>query len=54
MPVEVGKHRAPSIPDLDDRSDSRTRNLTVLHLDEDFDPIAQITAEPDEHHDIEQ
>jgi len=41
--AEQGRHRAPSIPDLLIAATAELANLTVLHLDKDFDLIAEIT-----------
>lgn len=41
-----GKHRAPSIPDLIIAATAELAGLTVLHLDKDFDLIADITGQP--------
>lgn len=42
--ASLGQHRAPSIPDLLIGATAELAELTVLHLDEDFDLIAQITG----------
>ncbi len=44
--ASVGQHRAPSIPDLLIAATAELAELTVLHLDKDFDLIAQITGQP--------
>lgn len=44
--AEHGQHRAPSIPDLLIAATAELAGLTVLHLDKDFDLIAQITSQP--------
>lgn len=41
-----GLHRAPSIPDLLIAAVAELAGLTVLHLDEDFELIAEITGQP--------
>ena len=41
-----GQHRAPSIPDLLIAATAELAELTVLHLDKDFELIAQITSQP--------
>lgn len=41
-----GKHRAPSIPDLLIAAAAEIVGLTVLHVDKDFDLIAEITGQP--------
>ena len=40
-----GKHRAPSIPDLIIAATAELAGLTVLHVDKDFDLIADITGQ---------
>ncbi len=40
-----GHHRAPSIPDLLIAATAELAKLTVLHLDKDFEPIAEITGQ---------
>lgn len=40
--AERGQHRAPSIPDLLIAATAELSELTVLHLDKDFDLIAGI------------
>lgn len=44
--ADRGQHRAPSIPDLIIAATAELAGLTVLHLDEDFEVIAQITGQP--------
>ena len=44
--ADRGQHRAPSIPDLIIAATAELAGLTVLHLDKDFDLIAQITGQP--------
>lgn len=41
-----GQHRAPSIPDLLIAATAEQAGLTVLHLDKDFELIAEITGQP--------
>ena len=41
-----GLHRAPSIPDLLTAATAELAELTVLHLDKDFDLIAEVTGQP--------
>jgi predicted nucleic acid-binding protein len=41
-----GQHRAPSVPDLIVAATAELAGLTVLHLDKDFDVIADITGQP--------
>jgi predicted nucleic acid-binding protein len=44
--ADRGQHRAPSVPDLVIAATAELNNLTVLHLDKDFDLIADITGQP--------
>lgn len=44
--ADRGQHRAPSIPDLIVAATAELAGLTVLHLDKDFDLIAEITGQP--------
>jgi len=44
--ADRGQHRAPSAPDLIIAATAELAALTVLHLDEDFDVIAEITRQP--------
>jgi predicted nucleic acid-binding protein len=41
-----GKHRAPSIPDLLIAAVAELVGLTVLHVDKDFELIAELTGQP--------
>ena len=41
-----GRHRAPSVPDLIIAATAELAELTVLHLDKDFEVIAEITGQP--------
>ncbi len=41
-----GQHRAPSVPDLMIAATAELANLTVLHLDKDFELIAEVTGQP--------
>ncbi len=43
--AERGQHRAPSIPDLLVAATAELARLTVLHLDKDFDLIAELTGQ---------
>jgi predicted nucleic acid-binding protein len=43
--ADRGQHRAPSIPDLIIAATAELAGLTVLHLDKDFDVIAEITGQ---------
>ncbi len=44
--ADRGRHRAPSIPDLITAATAELTGLTVLHLEKDFDLIAEITGQP--------
>lgn len=41
-----GKHRAPSIPDLVIAATAELAGLIVLHVDKDFELIADVTGQP--------
>jgi len=44
--AERGQHRAPSIPDLLIAATAEIGNRIVLHLDKDFELIAELTGQP--------
>ncbi|MFL6129341.1 MAG: PIN domain nuclease [Mycobacteriales bacterium] len=44
--ADRGQHRAPSIPDLVVAATAELAGLTVLHLDKDFEIIADVTGQP--------
>jgi hypothetical protein len=44
--ADRGQHRAPSIPDLMVAATAELAGLTVLHVDKDFELIANITGQP--------
>ena len=44
--ADRGQHRAPSIPDLIIAATAELAGLTVLHVDKDFDIIAEVTGQP--------
>lgn len=44
--ADRGQHRAPSVPDLLVAAAAELAELTVLHLDKDFELIAGITGQP--------
>jgi len=46
--AERGQHRAPSIPDLLIAASAELAELTVLHMDKDFELIAALTGQPHE------
>ena len=43
--AERGQHRAPSVPDLLLAAAAELADLTVLHLDKDFELIADVTGQ---------
>ena len=44
--ADHGQHRAPSVPDLLLAATGELADLTVLHIDKDFDLIAEVTGQP--------
>jgi predicted nucleic acid-binding protein len=44
--ADRGQHRAPSIPDLVIAATAELAGLTILHLDKDFEVIAEVTGQP--------
>jgi predicted nucleic acid-binding protein len=44
--ADRGQHRAPSLPDLIIAATAELAGLTILHLDKDFEVIADITGQP--------
>ena len=46
------QHRAPSIPDVLIAATAELAELTVLHVDKDFDLIAEVTGQPLERLDL--
>jgi len=44
--ADRGQHRAPSIPDLIIAATAELAGLTVLHLNKDFEVIADVTGQP--------
>ncbi len=44
--ADRGQHRAPSIPDLLIAAIAEISQLTVLHVDKDFELIAEVTGQP--------
>jgi predicted nucleic acid-binding protein len=44
--ADRGQHRAPSLPDLIIAATAELAGLAVLHLDKDFEIIAEITGQP--------
>lgn len=51
--VERGMHRAPSVPDLLIAATAELAELVVLHLDKDFELIADVTGQVVERLDVE-
>ena len=43
--AERGQHRAPSIPDLLIAATAELAGRTVLHVDKDFELIAELTGQ---------
>jgi predicted nucleic acid-binding protein len=48
MLADNGRHRAPSVPDLIVAATAELAGLVVLHLEKDFELIAEITGQPTE------
>ena len=46
--ADQGQHRAPSIPDLLIAAIAEISELTVLHVDKDYELIAELTGQPTE------
>ena len=44
--ADRGQHRAPSVPDLIIAATAELAGLNVLHLDKDFEVIADLTGQP--------
>jgi hypothetical protein len=44
--ADRGHHRAPSVPDLLIAATAELADLTVLHVDKDFELIADFTGQP--------
>lgn len=44
--ADRGQHRAPSVPDLLIAAAAELGGLTVLHVDKDFELIADVTGQP--------
>jgi len=44
--ADRGQHRAPSVPDLIIAATAELADLTVLHMDKDFELIAEVTGQP--------
>lgn len=43
--ADLGRHRAPSVPDLIVAATAELAGLTVVHVDENFELIAEITGQ---------
>lgn len=50
--AEHGQHRAPGISDLLIAATAELAELTVLHVDKDFELIAEVTGQPVERLDV--
>jgi predicted nucleic acid-binding protein len=50
--AERGQHRATSVPDLLIAATAELAGLTVLHVDKDFELIADVTGQPVEQLDV--
>lgn len=46
--ADSGYHRAPSVPDLVVAATAELAGLAVLHVDKDFELIAEVTGQPTE------
>jgi predicted nucleic acid-binding protein len=46
MLADRGQHRVPGVPDLLIAAVAERAGLTVLHLDKDFELIAEVTGQP--------
>ena len=44
--ADLGQHRAPGVPDLLVAAAAEIAGLVLLHLDKDFDLIAELTGQP--------
>lgn len=44
--ADQGRHRAPSVADLVVAATAELAGLTVLHLDKDFELIAEVSGQP--------
>lgn len=50
--ADRGHHRAPSVPDLLIAASAELAGLAVLHLDKDYELIAELTGQPVERLDV--
>ncbi|MDN5749543.1 MAG: PIN domain nuclease [Pseudonocardia sp.] len=46
--ADLGHHRAPSVADLIVAATAELAGLTLVHLDKDFEVIAEVTGQPTE------
>jgi len=44
--ADLGRHRAPSVADLIVAATAELAGLIVVHVDKDFEVIAEVTAQP--------
>ena len=44
--ADKGQHRGPSVPDLLIAATAELAGLTVLHVDKDYELIAEVTGQP--------
>ncbi len=44
--ADLGHHRAPSVADLVVAATAELAGLTVVHLEKDFEVIAEVTGQP--------
>ena len=44
--ADIGQHRAPAVPDLLIAATAELSQLTVLHVDKDYELIAEVTGQP--------
>ena len=44
--ADQGRHRGPSVPDLLVAATAELAGLTVLHIDKDYELIAEVTGQP--------
>ncbi|MGQ0774206.1 MAG: PIN domain nuclease [Pseudonocardiales bacterium] len=44
--ADQGRHRAPSVPDLLIAATAELAGLSVLHVDKDYELIAEVTGQP--------
>lgn len=44
--ADIGQHRSPAVPDLLIAATAESAKLTVLHVDRDYELIAEVTGQP--------